>query len=320
MSHARRSGFTLIELLTVIAIIAILAGITFSVLPRMLESAKIRRLTATMNEIRTAMTQYAGDNNGYPPGYGYIAWDMRQREVASLSDEERSAYFFLKPYTAFINIHGNEKMYDEFSLSGDMDQDGRISRAEYIPMGRKDIVTERISFPTELYTGSNDPDGSEGMLLDADKRPFAYFPVNLRQFKKARRYWVEHGDYLAEHWNGEEMKLIFPPAKYDAYVLISVGPGGRSYGVVPEVPDGLTDEERGRDVYHILGLRAFFLATRDLNDNGLLDFHFEARAKQGEAQFDETNPYTVKTEGDCNNNLPDPANQHGYGPYIYVVR
>ena len=113
--------------------------------------------------------------------------------------------------------------------------------------------------------------------------------------------------------------IIFPPPNYDAFVLISVGPGGSTAGVVPE-PLGTEPPEY---VYHILALRTFFLATRDLNDNGQLDFHFEARRK-GEAALEY--PITITTRDgetktvNVTNRLPKPDEANSWGPYIFVVQ
>ncbi len=62
-------GFTLIELLIVVAIIAILASIA---IPNFLHAqirAKLSRVKADFQSIKTAIESYCIDNNTYPPGY-----------------------------------------------------------------------------------------------------------------------------------------------------------------------------------------------------------------------------------------------------------
>lgn len=69
----RKLGFTLIELLTVIAIIAILAAVTFPVYARAKDSAFRNSDMANMNAIRTSLQLYRVDQGGYPPALlGYV--------------------------------------------------------------------------------------------------------------------------------------------------------------------------------------------------------------------------------------------------------
>lgn len=63
----KQAAITLIELLTVIAIIAILAGITFPVLARSKDSAYRNSDLSNMNQIRTALQLYHSDQGAYPP-------------------------------------------------------------------------------------------------------------------------------------------------------------------------------------------------------------------------------------------------------------
>ncbi len=69
----RKAGFTLIEVLTVIAIIAMLAAITFPVFSRAKDSAYRNADIASMNAIRSALQLYRVDQGGYPPALlGYV--------------------------------------------------------------------------------------------------------------------------------------------------------------------------------------------------------------------------------------------------------
>src|SRR5690606_2178628 len=140
--------------------------------------------------------------------------------------------------------------------------------------------------------------------------------VNSLQAKQARQYWIESGDWLGESWNQNSTNalrnMIFPPSKLDTYVLISLGPSGSTFGVVPDPPSGNYDPQF---TYYVAALRAYYLATRDLNDNGQLDFDFRARTQQGEGEL--VAQIGAATVG---NQLPDPANANNAGPIIEVFR
>ncbi len=73
----RTKGFTLIELLTVIAIIAILAAITFPIMGRVRDSAYRNSDTSNLNALRSALALYKVDQGGYPPAIlGYASLYM----------------------------------------------------------------------------------------------------------------------------------------------------------------------------------------------------------------------------------------------------
>lgn len=319
MDIHRRRGFTLIELLTVIAIIAILAGITLAVLPRVRESAKLARTASTFNQMRIAMSSYLASSSSYPPGYGFLAWGSREKLDNELTDDD----YFVKPYTALVQVHNQQDYYDEWSEGTnpyDADRNGQIDYLEFVPVGLKKLSTNVVKFPTQRFTGSNllvnDPEETGGefqRMQDAERRPFIYIPVNQRQFQKARKFWIESNDWYAENWNNAIIDSTeFPPSKYDAFALVSVGPGGDTFGVVPDSINGTVSQ---RDLYHVLSLRAFFLATRDLNQNGKLDFDYLARTREGEA----SQTYTVNGET-VTNQLNSTRAPDGYGPLIYVVQ
>ena len=315
MNIIRRRGFTLIELLTVIAVIAILASITFAAFSRIRGTAKTVRMDESMRQVALALTTYSTDHGTYPPGYGFVQSSHRDTPAGGAPDGEM---YYLEPYLAALKSHGQDDFMDEFSDSYDTNGNGSIGLMEFSPIGDADI--DIFTFPTTRYNGSN-MGGEVGKQLDADLRPFVYAPINKKQFKWARRYWIKTGDFYAETWDPSSPHLRnvrFPPPSYDAFVLIGVGPSANTYGVLAE-PIG---SENPRNLYHLLALRTYFLATRDLNDNGKLDFHYEDR-RQGEAKLE----YAVDTDSgteQTNNQLPPPPasmmnpwGRDGYGPYVY---
>jgi prepilin-type N-terminal cleavage/methylation domain-containing protein/prepilin-type processing-associated H-X9-DG protein len=70
-THSRNRGFTLVEILVTIAIIATLAGATFSLSSRAKQSAVSAKTLANLRDIGVGATLWTVDNNGfYPP-----CWD-----------------------------------------------------------------------------------------------------------------------------------------------------------------------------------------------------------------------------------------------------
>ncbi len=319
MKNNGSRGFTLIELLTVVAIIAILASLTLTVGPRMIERARMNRLLSAMRQVDLALEAYRIDFQTFPPGYGYVSFDAEDPQPpADPADEP--GYYNLMPYMARLRYHGDEDMYDEFSDSYDTLDNGEIGLLEFSPVGhRRPDGTYDLDYSLPRYTGQVTAafQTEVNRQLTTSPRPFIYIPVNKQQFSRAQQFWWEHAPEFADVWDSDDPRLAnlnFPPRTYDAFVLISVGPARNSFGLLAE-PLGwdVEQEDNGRNLYHILGLRAFYLATRDLNANGLLDFDFRARTQQGEARQEyDFNGRMV------NNNLPSPTMPAGAGPVIWV--
>ncbi len=314
MNTFRKAGFTLIELLTVIAIIAILAGLVMVVGPRMIERAKITRMQNALKQVNTSLVAYMTDNKkgSYPAAYGYVGDRQGPDPPADTSLDE--TYYNLRSYMFLIGHHGEMGLYDEFSKSYDTNGDGRLSLLEFSPAGKKSPQGVWEFIPgLPRFTGGADPGVEIGRQLEAKQRPFIYVPVNKIQAKKTAKYWVNNGDWLANTWNAAAPELqgvTFPPVKYDGFVLIGVGPFGNTFGLVDDPP--FLASVPARDAYHIAALRTYFLATRDLDANGKLDFDYNARTREGEAKLE----YTVKNKA-CNNQLPC-SMPNGAGPVIYV--
>jgi prepilin-type N-terminal cleavage/methylation domain-containing protein len=335
MKSTRARGFTLIELLTVIAIIAILAALTFSTFPLIREMAKRRRVDNAFLQLRNAATLYYTDNGTYPPGYGFMSPEMRDYTPSQRDSLPDYTRYFLRPWMRYINFYGDPDMYDEFSetFSYDANRDGVLSISEYSPIAREDIVTERHEFPDQRFPeGGAALDSQVNEQMNTAPRPFIYAPVNLSQFKRLKRYWLQKGvesggpdGFYGQFWDPSDPDFptgiydgyggfVVPPS-YDAFVLMSVGPAASTFGVLPSEPDWLNQiySNYPEECYHIIALRAYFLATRDLNDNNELDFDYDARRSQGEAALEyDVNGVPV------NNRLPSPVAPDGYGPYIFT--
>ena len=194
--------------------------------------------------------------------------------------------------------------------------DGRLSLLEFSPVGQKSPVGVWSFMPgLPRYSGGGQPAVEVGRQLQAKKRPFIYVPVNRTQAQRAAKHWVNKGDFLAKTWDAASPDLqgvVFPPAKYDAFVLIGVGPSGSTFGLVDDPP--FLGSINPRDAYQLAALRTYFLATRDLNVNGKLDFDFTARTQEGEGKL----TYTVApTNQPCDNKLPCDTPDNA-GPWIYV--
>jgi prepilin-type N-terminal cleavage/methylation domain-containing protein len=320
MKAFRDLGFTLIELLTVIAIIAILAGLTVTVGPRIIERSKWTHFKTTCNQLKTAFTGYGTKNAvrtkfTYPPAYG-------------LRDPGDPNLFFFKPYLAMIDEFGNKGLYDIFATgSYNTDKDPTISLLEFSPLGTKRTGGYVFATPAELrlYPGplpnGDPPPGFEAAIaaMKTMQRPYVYIPVDSAQAQKAREYWqvrvagipgreLEAGNAL--HWKPDEVfpaSVVpagkvnnpiasltgrFPPSKYDDFVLITPGPSGSTGGILTAPPSFMNDIAALNlmDQYHILALRAFFLATRDMDNraeepgpnmsgNGKFDFDYRNRTR-----------------------------------------
>jgi prepilin-type N-terminal cleavage/methylation domain-containing protein len=317
------SGFTLIELLTVIAIIGILASMIAVALPRALEKAKIAKLEGLFNQMRIILTEYNTDSASFPPGYGYVS---KEAFLSGYGYEQlRQIYPMYRvnaPYMSYIRAFGTIDLYDPFSFFGsDTDQDGNITPLEFMPLGQADRYSRGSTFfLPDIYPAGNTGSDRDRQLLE-EQRPFVYIPVYKRHFEKYRKFLYQRARSLGtdprpridDPQSPLSTSIGYPPQTYDSAVLISVGPRENTFELLqfffPDTEWGLTPADEANLApeykYHALGMMAYFMATRDFDNNGLLDFDFLARTRQGEAR----NP---------DNYLPGES-PNAHGPIIFVL-
>ncbi|HOH32634.1 MAG TPA: type II secretion system protein [Candidatus Hydrogenedentes bacterium] len=277
MYTGRGWGFTLIELLVVIAIIGILAGFLAVGLPRALELAKIRDVETDFNGIRNALSVYSAQHGSYPPAYGYYT---------GYNNDANAPLYYLTPYMARIGELTNEDLFDRFSTTDDANQNGVVDRLEFTPVGIE-IGPGRFQFIDDATVPYNG-----GLAPSNQSAPYIYLPVNKRQATQYATWfwkkWKASGmvKYMYGIDDGADnpisaYNMTFPPTQYDDYVLISVGPWGQTGGIADNAPPAATPALQ----YHMDVMRAYFLATRDANENKQRDFDFRTR-KLGEGKRD----------------------------------
>ena len=67
MKKAERKNFTLVEILAVIAIIAILAGLTMGISSLVMRKAADTKTTAAIKYVEIALEKFKNENGYYPP-------------------------------------------------------------------------------------------------------------------------------------------------------------------------------------------------------------------------------------------------------------
>jgi len=288
----RRSGFTLIELLTVIAIISILAAITMSVGPRVLEKAKIATVEGDLKQMSVALAAYFVDFDTFPPA----AYDvLRGKDLDSnpSSDGETPSNV---SYLQRLNL-GSKKdtaFYDKASSKP-------RKPFVYIPVYAKnvDFIRNELGLGNQVATTQ---------LLARGRNPYEALYREVFDLKGNLR--------LPSEVVSEDM----PPVRFDLWVLLSTGTadpeqdyGGLNPAYQFEKETGidlrntglqLTRAQLGQAALH--RLTAYLLATLDKDNNGYLDYDFRTRSKN-------LGPRLQNGQLEINL-LPNGSN--GYGPLI----
>jgi prepilin-type N-terminal cleavage/methylation domain-containing protein len=307
--YTARRGFTLIELLVVIAIIGILAGMIFPALSGARDQAKVTKAKGTLQQLEIALVTYFTEHGTYPPVYGYLskqAFDDRlstdQRRgldthvdpvdgvtPRTLAPTLDTPYFVTESYMDALGISHDSGFYDPFGDGSDTDYDGVTGLLEYIaPIGGAQNLT------VSQYSAAR---------VSGD-RPMVYIPVNMRQYNKVKQFWDGNGGY-PELRNDVLANMDFPPAKYDAFAIVSVGLVNNTFGLIYDIGEDTNFSQLDKDdyntnyYYHVAALASFYMLNRNIDadapDNDInLDFDYDARKSAGQEVF--VYPYAIRTD------------------------
>lgn len=301
MKTKERGGFTLLELLTVIAIISVLASIVIVAAPRVLEKAKVTRQEANFRSLQTALSTYMADHNSFPPAYGYPRFepvDFNGNGIAGGATEPSAESFHIQFYMDYLPFGRDPNLNDEFANDYDMNQNGRIEFFEHVPPLLENIIQVPGLEDYDIFTTDNQ--------IPIGQRPVAYVAVNSKDAEIFAKYCERTNRPMADAWDpsdGGLQRIRFRTTQYDRFALVAVGPGGNEGGILTP-PQTVLDNyiaNTGQNIYYALALRAYYLATRDLNNNNVKDFDFASRTQQN--------------EGTAFPELPDGS--RGLGPMLY---
>jgi len=167
----RQAAFTLIEMITVIAIIAILAGLVLAINGVVQKKSATARADAEIRQLSSALESYKTDNGGYPQDLAKTD-SLDARKTADATD------------TSATGKLAQSSLYLYESLSGDTDGNGTIDSTEtaknYAPDffkpsrlgGIKDPNTGKVSPVQYIMDPFGNPYGysTAGLLLEQEFR------------------------------------------------------------------------------------------------------------------------------------------------------
>lgn len=155
IQKSTRKGFTLIEILVVLAIMGILATLTFAVFSRVRERGNNAVCQSNLKQIALAMHQYVQDNDGtYPYIYDLDGWWSEKLLLYTKNDQIFRCPTASPPLDPNLN-HGVFAVYKYNTL--------RLNRPEYITRTLSDWVVAAESrsslsnHATTIYLNVCDP-------------------------------------------------------------------------------------------------------------------------------------------------------------------
>jgi prepilin-type N-terminal cleavage/methylation domain-containing protein len=163
MTHKKSHGFTLIELLTVMAVIAILAGLILSISGYAQKKAASSKAENQIAALSSALENYKADNGIYPRGPGTAlvtnsttipanATDILYANTGSgLTPNDDSSFVISSTGQVTPTVYTNASLYLYVALSGDADADGKMDNGE---------TKGYFEFKPDMLSGKKDTNGN----------------------------------------------------------------------------------------------------------------------------------------------------------------
>ena len=107
--------FTLVELLTVIAVIAILAGIAVPVVVGMQSKGRETSARADMNAIKMALTQFKADYSVWPQGIYTSSQKDDVVKTVTVSGKSDESLIIVTPFSPAASLQSSETVYDNIT-------------------------------------------------------------------------------------------------------------------------------------------------------------------------------------------------------------
>ena len=199
----RKNGFTLVELLTVIAIMAILAGLLLPALGKAREKANVAKCVATIASLQTALAMYQVDYGVYPPSTDEATQHNGNSATTDTADE-----FALVNTLAAATTTGGP--YMEFK-GKDLDEETDTDQPVLLdPWGQAYIYVCQKYFDGSGNLTDVDDTGTEG--------PF--HPTSIPQTKRTYNIYSLGPDKKTEDGTSTEVDYLSvsdwdEPAMYD---------------------------------------------------------------------------------------------------------
>ena len=154
-ARTKAVGFTLVELLTVLAIIAVLAGLLLPVLSRAKQQARSTACKSNLRQLGLGMKMYINDHGHYPVGSA-AQWmtagsDKDLVRVVGCPTVAGSSYSFNRWGSGGVEHHPN------LGLGGDAPEQPLLEAGVRVP-GDMIAILDPVpaSFPPRLREGSGD--------------------------------------------------------------------------------------------------------------------------------------------------------------------
>jgi prepilin-type N-terminal cleavage/methylation domain-containing protein len=147
MTHKKSHGFTLIELLTVMAVIAILAGLILSISGYAQKKAASSKAENQIAALSSALENYKADNGIYPRGPS-TALVTNSTTIPANATDTLDAKSNGDPTQA---VYTNASLYLYVALSGDADANGKMNGTE---------TKGYFEFKPDMLNGTKDTNGN----------------------------------------------------------------------------------------------------------------------------------------------------------------